>query len=252
MEKLSAVIITKNEERNIERCLRSVSWVDEIVVVDSGSQDRTLDICRQFGCKIIETEWLGFGPTKQHAVNAATHDWVLSIDADEEVTPELQEEIKTVLQQNQHMNGYRIRWLSYYIKKWVRYSGWNKQYKLKLFNRQYGHFNDSLIHEKVVLEGPGAKLKHVLKHHTYPDLATFTRKMDSYAEMGARMLYEKGKEGSLWSAYLHGMATFIKMYFLQLGFLDGKVGLILASNYAFAVYYKYLKLWEMTTPAQKQ
>lgn len=251
MKKLSAVIITKNEEKNIERCLNSLKWVDEIVVVDSGSQDRTLEICRRFGCKILETEWLGFGPTKQLAVNAATHNWVLSIDADEEVTPELQTEIKTILQQSQPLNGYRIRWLSYYIKKWVRYSGWNKQYKLKLFNRQYGHFNDSLIHEKVLLEGPIGKLNHALKHHTYPDLTTFTRKMDSYAEMGARMLYDQGKKGSLWSAYIHAMAMFVKMYFLQWGFLDGQVGLILASNYAFAVYYKYLKLWEMTTPAQK-
>jgi len=251
MEKISAVIITKNEENNIERCLKSLNWVDEIIVVDSGSTDRTMDICREYDCKIIKTEWLGFGKTKQLSVNSASFDWVFSIDADEEVTPELREEIKNVLSKSDKKNGYKIRWLSFYLKEWIGHSGWDKNYKLKLFNRKYGKFNESLIHERVILEGHVGKLKNVLKHHTYPDLSTFTKKMDSYAEMGAKMLLEKRKKTSLFSAYVHGFATFIKMYFIQLGFLDGKIGLILATNYAFAVYYKYLKVWELLNPSKK-
>lgn len=251
MKKISAVIITKNEERNIERCLQSVQWVDEVVVVDSGSIDNTLDICRKYKCIIVETDWLGFGKTKQLSIESASNDWVLSIDADEEVTEELKTEIITTLSQDKIASGYKIKWLSYYVNSWIRHSGWNKNYKIKLFNRNHGKFNDSMIHERVIIEGEVVKLKNVLRHHTYPDLKTFLLKTESYAQTGAQVKFDEGKSGSLLTAYIHGAVTFFKMYIIKAGFLDGKIGLILATNYAFAVYYKYLKLWEMQTNNQK-
>lgn len=243
--KISAVIITKDEEANIERCLLSLDWVDEIVVVDSGSKDNTLAIAQKFDCRIINTEWLGFGPTKKLAVNSAQNDWVLSIDADEEVTPELKEEIKNIFDSGNLLQGYRIKWLSFYLNKWIKHSGWNRNFKLKLFNRKYGNFNDAMIHEKVLLNGKIGRLKSELKHYTYPDLKTVMNKTISYADIGARGLAEKNKSPSLYSAYFHGASVFIKLYFLNLGFLDGRIGIVLATNYAFAAYLKYLRYWEM-------
>ncbi len=241
--KISAAIITKNEEHNIRRCLEAVKWVDEIVIVDSGSTDKTLDICREYGCKIIETGWHGFGPQKKMATDACSHDWVLSVDADEEVTPELAAEIQSLLEQEKLLAGYRIKWLSYYVTDWIRHSGWNRTWKTKLFDRTCGNFNDSLIHEKVVVKGEKANLRGLLKHHTYPDLDTVARKIDDYSRMGADMLRDKGKQSGLFSAYAHGFAVFAKMYLFNFGFLDGRIGLVLATNYAFATYYKYLRLW---------
>lgn len=253
MRKLSAVIITKNEEHNIKRCLNSIkNFTDEIVIVDSGSTDRTLEICRSYSCKIISSEWLGFGKTKKLAVNSATNDWVLAIDADEEVTTELAGEIKSVLLKNDLLAGYRIEWLSYFIKGWIKHSGWNKQYKIKLFDRRKGNFNDSLVHEKVIINGEVGYLKNKLNHYTYLDMNSFISKMNHYTTDGAKMLGDKGERASFFGAYLHGAATFIKIYLLKMGFLDGKLGLVLAANYAFAAYLKYIKYWEMSTEKKEK
>jgi len=147
---ISAAIITKNEERNIERCLRSLSWVNEIIIVDSGSTDTTLEICRKYNCDIITSKWLGFGKTKQLAVNKTSHDWVLSVDADEEISNDLALKIKLILQSNKFA-GYRIRRKSFYLGKLINYSGWQDDYPLRLFNKNFGNFDNSDVHEKVQL-----------------------------------------------------------------------------------------------------
>jgi len=241
--KISAAIITKDEERNIERCLRSLGWVDEIVVVDSGSTDRTLEICEKHGCRIVKTEWLGFGPTKQIAVDSVSNDWVLSIDADEEVTGELAREIRETLSGEEVKAGYKIRWLSMYLGKWIKRSGWNKQYKPKLFNRKKGRFTDALAHETVKMDGEVGRLKHPLRHYTYPDLATVRSKMESQADWGAQVLDQKGIRPSRLNAYTHSAWTFVRTYVLSAGFLDGQVGLTLAKNKAYTVYLKYIRHW---------
>ena len=241
--KISAAIITKNEERNIGRCLESLGWVDEIVVVDSGSTDRTLEICEKRGCKVIKSEWLGFGPTKQLAVDSVSNDWVLSIDADEEVTPELAREIQETLAEEEIRAGYKIRRPSMYLGKWIRHSGWGKQYKPRLFDRKKGRFTDTVVHETVRIEGEVGRLRHPLKHYTYPDLATVKSKMESYAEWGVQSLEEKGVRPSRLNAYTHSAWTFFRTYVICAGFLDGRIGLILAKNRAYTVYLKYIRHW---------
>ena len=240
---LSVTIITLNEEKNIERCLKSVLWADEILIVDSGSTDKTLEICKKHNCKIIQTEWLGFGPTKKLAVKMAANDWILCIDADEQVTEELKQRIGKILSNPQAV-GYRIKRKSFYLGKMVNHSGWDRDFPLKLFNRQFGNFNDKLVHESVVLSGEVKKIKQPLLHYTYPSITSHIKKMDKYSHLGAESAAQKGKSATILGAIIRGIIKFVKMYFLELGLLDGKIGFVLCYNSAFGTYLKYLKLWE--------
>jgi glycosyltransferase involved in cell wall biosynthesis len=242
--KISITIITYNEERNIDRCLNSIQWADEIIVVDSGSTDQTLAICRQYHCKVIQKPWSGFGSMKHFAVDAASHDWIFSIDADEKMTDGLKSTIQQILKEPQ-CAGYRIKRISYYLDKKIYYSGWNHDYPLRLFNRKYGNFNDKPIHESVKLSGKSDRIEEALLHYPYPTIASHVQKMNQYAELTAGWLTQNRKSSSLAMAILSSMIKFLKMYFLQMGFLDGKIGFVLAYNSAFGVYLKYIKLWEI-------
>jgi len=242
---LSAVIISKDEEKNIGMCLASLQWVDEIVVVDSGSTDRTMEIAREYGARVIDTPWLGFGKTKQLAVDAATHDWVFSIDADEEVTELLRCKIQSILE-NPRDQGYRIARRSYYLGRPIRFSGWQSDAPLRLFNRKHGWFNDKIIHESVEMASKPGIINAHMHHYTYPSISSHFAKIESYSELGAKQLLKKGKKANLVSACSHGVMKFIKMYLLKLGFLDGKEGFVLAVISSFGVSLKYLRLWELT------
>ncbi len=241
-EKLSVTIITKNEEKNIERCLRSVKWADEIVVVDSGSQDKTRQICQTFGCRFVESEWLGFGKTKQLAVDSARYDWILSIDADEELSQTLQQEIRELAGKGFDSNAYRIRRSSYYLGKIIKYCGWQHDAPLRLFNRKLGQFNDKPLHESVITSQKIAFLKNRMFHYTYPTLESHFRKMQFYGDIAAERLNKMGKKCSPPGAIFRGLIKFIKMYILQLGFLDGAIGFQLCKNSAWGVWYKYQRL----------
>ena len=245
--KISCVIITKNEEANIGRCLESVKWMDEIVVVDSGSTDRTVEICHSFGCKVIETEWRGFGKTKKFAVEQATNDWIFSIDADEEMTAQLRETIQGLLAETDLAAGYYVKRRSFYLDKLIRFSGWNRDYPLRFFNRRFGNFNEKAVHESVRISA--AKKNYIescLLHYTCPTIEFHLQKINLYSTLGAQHLFEKGRRSSMPAAIIRGKIKFLKMYILQGGFLDGVAGLILALNSAYGVYLKYLKLWKMT------
>jgi glycosyltransferase involved in cell wall biosynthesis len=244
MNKISVAIIAKDEERNIERCLRSVQWADEVLVVDTGSTDKTIEICRTLGCRVLISEWLGFGKTKQHAVNAASFDWILSLDADEEVSVELREQIRNVLDSDLPYRGYRLRWKSFYLGAPIRFSGWNPEYHLRMFDRRYGNFNDHPIHESVEVTGEIGHIHADILHHSYPTVQSHITKLNRYTELGAEALRTSGRSATLLRAIASGTGRFLRMYILQLGFLDGKAGLVLAINSAFGVYLKYLKLWE--------
>jgi len=244
--KLSVVIITKNEEKNIVLCLKSVAWADEVIVLDSGSTDRTVSLCKEYGCKVsIDTNWKGFGKAKQNVVELASHDWILSVDADEVLTDDLQEEIKSLLSNKPSYNAYKIKRNSFYLEKMIKFSGWNRDYPTRLFNKKYAGFNDKTVHESVVVNGKVGYLKSVMEHYTYPTLNDHFIKMHRYAELASVSKYEKGKRSNPISAIIRGDAKFLKMYFLQLGFLDGKMGFLLALHSGWAVYLKYIKLWEL-------
>ena len=241
---LSVIIITKNEASHIGRCLESVSWADEIIVLDSGSQDDTVSICRQYTDKVYETDWPGFGVQKQRALDKATGDWVLSIDADEIVTAELRAEIEQALQQNK-FHGYEIPRLSSYCGRQMRHGGWWPDYVLRLFRRNAGHFSDAVVHEKIIVEGKVGRLISPFLHDTAVNLEEILRKMNSYSSLGAQMLYEKGVRASISKAVFKGLWTFIRTYWIKAAFLDGYQGLMLSISNAEGTYYKYLKLMEL-------
>lgn len=246
MKKISVNIITKNEASRIEACLRSVAWADEIIVLDSGSTDDTVAICKKYTDKIWVTDWPGFGQQKNRALEKATHKWVLSIDADEQVSSDLQREIKTIIQPDSPHAAYNIPRLSSYLGKTLRHGDWKNDYCLRLFQREKARFSDDVVHEKLqVLEGSVGKLKNPLYHETFTSLEQVLEKVNSYSTLGARAKYAKGKRASFLKAIGRGLWTFFRCYVLKCGFLDGKEGFMLAVSNAEGVYYRYLKMLYM-------
>ncbi len=241
---LSVIIITKNEASHIGRCLESICWADEIIVVDSGSEDDTVSICRQYTDKVYLTDWPGFGIQKQRALDKASGDWVLSIDADEVVSAELKTEIEQVMLQ-QKVQGFEIPRLSSYCGKQMHHGGWWPDYVLRLFRRDCGHFTDSVVHEIIRVHGQISRLKTPLLHDAFVDLDEVLHKVNSYSTLGAHMLYQRGIRSSLTKAVLKGLWTFMRTYWLKAAFLDGRQGLMLSISNAEGTYYKYLKLLEL-------
>lgn len=244
MEKISVVIITKNEEKNIERCLKSCLWADEIVILDSGSEDRTLEICRKYNCNIFETKWLGFGLTKQLAVSKAKNDIILSLDADEELSEELSNSLSNLTPQDLE-HAYKINRRTYYCGKMINHCGWDTDLQLRLFDRKFGNFNDNALHEYVCTSQKIKIINDPIFHYSYPTIAGHIEKINSYTSISARSLYEKNKKASLCKSLARGISKFLKMYVFQLGFLDGSAGLILSINSSYGVFLKYLKLREL-------
>ena len=244
---ISVTIITKNEERNIDRCLSSLSWANEIVIVDSGSNDDTLKICKKYKCRIIRSPWMGFGKTKQLAVENTTYDWILSIDADEEVSSQLALYIQDAIHSNS-AQAYRIKRNSFYLNKEIKFSGWQKDYPLRLFNKNFGNFNDLAVHESVVMNETSLvvrKIKFPIYHYPYPDLKTHIRKINDYTSIAAEEMFEMGKNTNFIRPFLSGLIKFIKIYLIKFGFLDGRHGLILSIISSFYVFLKYAKLWSL-------
>ena len=243
MPSLSVTVITKNEAHNIEACLRSVAFADEIIVLDSGSTDETVRLAAVMGAKVSErSDWKGFGIQKNRALELATSDWVLSIDADERVSSNLQAEIRAVIQAPA-FSAYSIPRLSSYCGQYMRNSGWYPDRTTRLFHRQAACFSNDSVHEKILISGQVGRLDHQLTHESYLNFEAVLGKINLYSTAGAQNLFYKKKSASLRSAIGHGMWAFVRTYFLHLGFLDGRLGLILAISNAEGTYYRYLKLW---------
>ena len=241
---LSVVIITKNEERDLPRCLRSVWFADEIVVLDSGSTDRTLEIAREFTDKVfVSADWPGVGPQKNRALTHATGDWVLSLDADEWVTPALAEEIQEKVTQNRN-ESFRIPRSSSLCSHIIRHSGWSPDYVLRLFKRNEAAFSDDLVHERVVTNSPIKSLQNPLRHESYKNISDVLRKISIYASAGANNRARKGETTTFPRALLSSIWTFIRTYFMRLGFLDGRYGFILALANSQGAWYRHLMLLE--------
>jgi len=243
MPQLSVIIITKNVATHIEACLSSVAYADEIIVVDCGSTDNTVALCRQFTDKVFITDdWPGFGQQKNRGLAKATGEWVLSIDADERVTPALQQEMKQVIADTPY-TVFRMPRQSQYCGRWIKHSGWSPDYITRLFRRDSARFSDDLVHEKVLmLHGNMGTLKTPLLHYSFSSLEEVLDKVNRYSSANALKYYKQGKKSSLKKAIFHGLWTFIRTYFLQAGFLDGREGFMLAVSNAEGTYYRYLKL----------
>jgi glycosyltransferase involved in cell wall biosynthesis len=273
---LSVVIITHNEEANIGRTLASVQPLvsdgkGEIIVVDSGSTDRTVEIAKSFGAKVFIEEWKGYAAQKNSAIDKAEGNWILSLDADEEVSAELGKEIKDAetigtlssefneftepapnyrpnSSQSAACRGYFICRKNFFLERWIRHGGFWPDRKLRLFRRGAGKFEDRLVHENVQLHGPACKRRFTgtLLHHSYPTLSDYLDHMNRYSSLGAEMVAAKGRVGfSAFNIVLRPAATFIYNYFFRLGFLDGREGLLLHLYHAIYVSWKYAKAWEL-------
>ena len=248
MASLSVILITMNEAENIRACLESVAWADEIVVVDGGSEDGTQDIAREFTPHVhVHPDWPGFGPQKNRALDYATGDWILSLDADERVTPALRAEIEAVLAAPQ-ADACRVPRLSSFCGRFIRHSGWRPDYVVRLFRRGCGRFSENLVHESVVVDGKVAELQQDLVHYSYRDFDDVIDKLNRYSGAAAAQMDARGKQGSLGQALLHGGWAFFRTYVLRAGFLDGREGFMLAVMNAENSYYRYIKLWFRQKP----
>lgn len=241
--KLSVIIITKNEEQRLPRCLESVAFADEVVVLDGGSEDRTAEVAQAGGARVeVSTTWNGFGPQKNRVLALSTGDWVLSLDADEEVTPALAAEIEVTLR-DPAFDCYEIPRLSEFCGRFLRHSGWYPDYVARLFKRGTAKFSDDLVHERLVPRGPVGRLKQYLVHRGYRGASDTLQKIDRYSTAWAEQALAAGRRAGFGAALLHGLTAFVKTYIFRLGFLDGSAGFAVAISSAEVAYYKYFKLW---------
>ncbi len=242
--KLSVVVITKDEEAAIGRCLDSVRWADEIVVLDSGSTDRTVVIARQHGARVeVSADWPGFGPQKNRALALAGGEWVLSLDADEWVPEDLAAEIRAAIVSPDGHAGFELPRSSSFCGREMRHSGWWPDHILRLFRRDAARFSEDIVHERVLLDGRVGRLTRPLRHESFVSLHEVVDKMNRYSTAGAQMRVMRGKGGSVGAAVARGLWAFVRTYVLRAGFLDGREGFVLAVANAEGTYYRYLKAW---------
>lgn len=234
MTKISAVLITKNESANLADCLERLAWADEIVVLDTGSTDATVQIAQEQGAKVFKLEkWSGFGKAKQQAVHLATHKWIISIDADERLSEALQQELISLRQRGFEDKAWHLKRRSYYLGKAIRFCGWQHDAPLRVFDRTKGGFNDLVVHEGIKVQQSQGTCINLMHHLTYPTLESHFRKMRHYAALA-----DQKQSGHLMAAF-RAAHKFIKMYVFQLGFLDGWHGFLLCKNSAWGIWYKH-------------
>lgn len=245
MKKISAVLITYNEEKNVRQALESLTWVDEIVVVDSFSADKTVEICRSFTEKIFQRPWSGYVAQKNYACEQAAHDWILSLDADERVSEELRKELEAWRQRDQDAPcGFLIPRKTFFLGRWIQHTNWYPDYQLRLFDRRYGRWEGGRVSESVKVSGPVGRFDNALLHHSFENLSDWLARADRYSTLAAQDMLQRGEQVTLWGLVLHPFGTFIKSYLFKQGFRDGVPGLIVSCLSAIFVFLKYAKLWE--------
>jgi glycosyltransferase involved in cell wall biosynthesis len=250
MLELSVAIVTLNEEATLARTLASVAWAKEIIVVDSGSIDRTAEIARAHGARVIEREWPGFVAQKNFAIEQCSGAWVLSLDADEELTPELQQEIQKLLAANPTLHAYYLKRRNYFLGRWIKHGGFYPDAKLRLFRRSTAKFAERAVHETIAFDGKTETLKFDLIHHAYPTLTNYIEHMNRYSSLGAEVLIARGRTSTSWLAFVMNVCVvpqwmFQWNYFFRLGFLDGRGGLLLHLYHAVYTSWKYAKAWDL-------
>lgn len=247
MSKLSVYVIAYNNEAEIRACLESVSWADELIVVDSYSTDATEKISREFTDKVYQHEFKGFGRLRNEAVAHTSHDWVFSLDTDECATPEIRDEIRKVLDQGPTADAYFVPRKNYFLGRWIRHCGWYPDYRQpQLFDKRRMRYCDQLVHETFELDGKAGYLKEHVLQYPFRDIDHYLAKMDRYSELMATRMAQQGRKFRAHQLVTHPLFTFAKMYVGRAGFLDGMQGLILSGLYAYYTFIKYATFWELS------
>lgn len=241
---LTASIITFNNERTIEQCLQSISWADEIIVVDSFSTDATYDICKKYAHRLEQKKWPGFRDQYDYATSLASHEWIIFVDADEVVPPELAEEIKRETGKSVY-DAYLIYRQTYYLGRWIQYGGWNPDREIRLYRRGKGRWEGGL-HATVKTDGNVGKLKNIIHHYNYKDISDQIQTIDRYSRNAAEDMLREGKRHSMVRLISRPFFRFFRDYFIKRGYKDGLPGFIIAVATGFYVFIKYAKLWEAT------
>ncbi len=243
MTPVSVTIITKDEAANIEACLASVTWADEVLVVDCGSSDRTVEIAKAHGARVIVRDWPGYGAQKNFAAGQAANDWILSVDADERVSPDLAAEIRSTLARDVTVAGFRIPRVTWHLGRWIRTTDWYPDYQLRLYDRRRARWKEHRVHESVSASGSVGQLHHDLQHYAYRDITHHHQTMDRYTTLAAEEMYARGRRAGFIDLALHPPAAFVRNYILRRGFTDGMPGLIISTMNAHYVFLKFAKLW---------
>jgi (heptosyl)LPS beta-1,4-glucosyltransferase len=242
---ISVTVITRNEAADIDRALKSVAWADELIVVDSMSTDDTVAIARQHTDRVIVREWPGYAAQKNYAASVASHDWILSLDADERVTPELAAEITSTLTGAPPCNGYRMPRVTWHLGRWIRTTDWYPDDQLRLYDRREAEWIGRHVHESVSVGGPVGSLRGELQHFAYRNIADHLETIDRYSTYAARQMREKGRRARVLDLAVHPPLAFLRNYAIHGGFRDGVPGFIISSMNAYYVFLKFAKLWEL-------
>jgi glycosyltransferase involved in cell wall biosynthesis len=246
--KVSVTVIARNESAHIAAALETVAWADEIVVVDSRSEDETVAIARRFTERVVERDWPGYAQQKNFAASIASHDWILSLDADERVTPELAGEIRTRMSGSEPPErGYRIPRVTFYLGRWIRSTDWHPDPQLRLYDRRAGSWQEVPVHESVKVAGPVGRLRGELRHYAYRDVADHLDTINRYTTLAAGRMLAEGRRATAAGLVLAPAAAFARNYLLRAGFRDGMAGLIVSALNSYYVLLKCAKLWELQT-----
>ena len=242
---ISVTVITLDEEKNIEAALRSVQWADEIVVIDSGSSDRTVEICRELGARVQICPWEGYGKQKNLASRHCRHDWVLNLDADERVPLALAREIAELMKTSPAHSGYAVARRNFIAETWVRHGGWYPDYTLRLFDRRRARFSERKVHEALEIQGSQGRLNTPLDHFSYSGIVSLFQRANRYADLSAQDMFQNGKRFHSHHLVVKPLATFLKIILFRGGFRDGHHGLVLAVSQSCYAFLKYARLWEL-------
>ncbi len=245
MTPISVIVLTKNVADRIRRVLESVRWANEILVVDSGSTDETVAICRELTDRVLEHPYESYASQQNFALQHATHDWVFLVDSDEEVPETLAEEVQRTAGGEPPHNGYFLYRDNHFFGRRIRYAGWGSDEVMRLFRKSRGRFAEKCVHPKVEIEGTCGRLRSRIRHEPYPTLEEYLEKFGRYTLWGARDAHQQGRRAGVWHLFFHPAGRFVKTYLLRGGFLEGKHGLVLSLLSAMSVFGKYARLWEM-------